>query len=144
VDGLPAAAPSTWGKSIRFMGGTDDVRPWLWASDALLLSSRYETVALVVAEAMACGLPVVATDVDGAREVLLDGEEPPAGTVVPLARPELLVAEIERLQRDDALTRAYGDAGVRRAATRFAPDVVAQRLEAAYRAAIANRERKLG
>jgi glycosyltransferase involved in cell wall biosynthesis len=144
VDGLPAAAPFTWGKSIRFMGSTDDVRPWLWASDALLLSSRYETVALVVAEAMACGLPVVATDVDGAREVLLDGEEPPAGTVVPLARPELLVEEIERLQRDDALTRAYGDAGVRRAATRFAPDVVAQRLEAAYRAAIADRERKLG
>ena len=136
---LAAAAPSTWDRSIRFMGGTDDVRPWLWAVDALLLSSRYETVALVVAEAMACRLPVVATDVDGPSEVLLEGDEPPAGTVVPLGRPDLLVEAVDRLRREPELASAQARPGVERAQTRFAPGLVAGRLEAAYRAAIADR-----
>ncbi|HEX6148415.1 glycosyltransferase family 4 protein [Nocardioides sp.] len=142
VADLAAAAPTTWGRSIRFMGGTDDVRPWLWAVDALVLSSRYETVALVVAEAMACRVPVVATDVDGPAEVLLEGEEPPAGTVVPVDRPDLLIEAAVRLQQDPQLAQAHGTAGVRRAQTRFAPGLVAQRLETAYRTAIADRERK--
>jgi glycosyltransferase involved in cell wall biosynthesis len=144
VTDLAAAAPSTWDRSIRFMGGTVDVRPWLWAVDALLLSSRYETVALVIAEAMACRLPVVATDVDGPSEVLLDGDEPPAGTVIPLGRPELLVDAVDRLRREPELARAHGAAGVERAQTRFAPSIVAGRLEAAYRAAIADRGRNPG
>lgn len=139
---LAAVAPSTWDRSIRFMGGTDDVRPWLWASDTLLLSSRYETVALVIAEAMACRLPVVATDVDGPSEVLVEGVEPPAGTVVPLGRPELLVEAVDRLRREPELARAHGAAGAERARALFAPELVAQRLEAAYRAAIADRGRK--
>jgi len=144
VADLAAAAPSTWGRSIRFMGGTVDVRPWLWAVDVMLLSSRYETVALVIAEAMACRLPVVATDVDGPSEVLLEGDEPPAGTVIPLGRPELLVEAVDRLRREPELARAHGAAGVERAQTRFAPGLVAGRLEAAYRAAIADRGRNPG
>jgi glycosyltransferase involved in cell wall biosynthesis len=123
------------------MGGTDDVRPWLWAADALLLSSRYETVALVVAEAMACQVPVVATDVDGPAEVLVHGTEPPAGAVVPLDRFDLLVEGVERLRDDPELARAQGLAGVDRARAQFAPDLVAARLEAAYRAAISDRGR---
>lgn len=141
VEQLQTSAPTTWGDSIRFMGGTDDVRPWLWAADALLLSSRYETVALVVAEAMACQLPVVATDVDGPAEVMIEGPEPPAGAVVPLDRFDLLVEGVERLRDDQELARAQGLAGVDRARTRFAPDLVAARLEAAYRAAISDRGR---
>ncbi len=137
---LRTAAPATWDDSIRFMGGTDDVRPWLWAADALLLSSRYETVALVVAEAMACQVPVVATDVDGPAEVMIEGPEPPAGTVVPLDRFDLLVEGVERLRDDPELARAEGLAGVDRARARFSPDVVAARLEAAYRAAISERK----
>jgi glycosyltransferase involved in cell wall biosynthesis len=138
---LRTLAPTTWDDSIRFMGGTDDVRPWLWAADALLLSSRYETVALVVAEAMACGVPVVATDVDGPSEVMIDGDEPPAGAVVPLDRFDLLVEGVERLRRDPALAGAQGLAGVDRARVRFAPHLVAARLEAAYRAAMDDRGR---
>jgi glycosyltransferase involved in cell wall biosynthesis len=138
---LRTAAPTTWDDSIRFMGGTDDVRPWLWAADALLLSSRYETVALVVAEAMACQVPVVATDVDGPSEVMIDGPEPAAGAVVPLDRYDLLVEGVERLRDDPGLARAQGLAGVDRARSRFAPHLVAARLEAAYRAAISDRGR---
>lgn len=133
---LATAAPTTWGRSIRAVGGTDDIRTWLWACDALLLPSRYETVALVVAEAMACGVPVVAADVDGPAEVLLEGAEPPAGSVRPLGDVTGLIDELEVLRCEPELARAMGDAGVRRAHEAFAPVAVASRLESAYRDAI--------
>ena len=129
-------AGQEWGRSVIAPGGTDDVRPWLWAADVLVLSSRYETVALVVAEAMATGLPVVSTAVDGVREVLLEGDEPPAGAVVALDDMAGLVREVSRRLDDAGLHAAESAAGPLRAQDRFAPAAVAGRLEAAYREAI--------
>jgi hypothetical protein len=51
------------------------------------------------------------------------------------------VEAVDQLRREPELARAHGAAGVERAQTRFAPGLVAGRLEAAYRAAIADRER---
>ena len=136
LDFVIGPAGREWGRSVIAPGGTDDVRPWLWAADVLVLSSRYETVALVVAEAMATGLPVVATAVDGVREVLLEGEEPAAGAVVPLDDMAGLVRELTRRLDDPDLRRAEAAAGPLRARTRFAPSAVAGKLEAAYREAI--------
>ena len=75
-------APVQWGRSVHAIGSTDDVRSWLWAGDLLLLPSRYETVSLAVGEAMACGLPVVATDVNGAAEAVVGGPLPAGGEIV--------------------------------------------------------------
>jgi glycosyltransferase involved in cell wall biosynthesis len=129
-------AGAEWEGSVIAPGGTDDVLPWLRAADVLVLCSRYETVALVVAEAMSVGLPVVATAVDGAREVLLEGPEPAAGAVVETPDMAGLVRELSRRLDDADLHARESAAGPVRALERFAPEAVTRRLVDAYREAI--------
>ena len=59
---------------VVFTGTQADPIPYLWASDVLVLPSAYEANALVVLEALACGLPVVCTRVGFAPDLLVDGE----------------------------------------------------------------------
>lgn len=59
---------------VTFVGTRTDVISPLWAADALVLPSAYEANALVVLEALACGVPVIATAVGAAAEVITDGE----------------------------------------------------------------------
>ena len=59
---------------VNFAGIHRDPIPFYWASDVLVLPSAYEANALVVLEALACGLPVVSTRVGFAPDVLVDGE----------------------------------------------------------------------
>ena len=59
---------------VRFVGTHDDPVPFLWAADTLVLPSAYEANALVLLEALACGLPVVATRVGFAPELVRDSE----------------------------------------------------------------------
>ncbi|MEY9837731.1 glycosyltransferase [Streptacidiphilus sp. EB103A] len=61
--------------SVVFAGRTDDPRDWYAAADLLVLPSRWEGMALVPLEAMACGCPVLLTEVAGARECLGPGEK---------------------------------------------------------------------
>lgn len=69
--GLEASAPP----GVLFTGACEDVLPWIHAADVLVLPSRWEGMALAPLEAMACGRPVVMTDVNGARESLPPGHE---------------------------------------------------------------------
>ncbi|WP_338703684.1 glycosyltransferase [Streptomyces sp. Q6] len=76
---LRAAAPP----SVTFAGSVDDPAPWYRAADLVVLPSRWEGMALAPLEAMACGSPVLVTDVNGARESL-----PPPLAPKCLAPPE--------------------------------------------------------
>ncbi|MFD2091532.1 glycosyltransferase [Blastococcus deserti] len=139
---LRALAPTQWGRSLVAAGGQDDVRPWLWATDVLLLPSRYETIGLCVAEAMACGVPVVATDVNGVRETVVAGPARPAGAVVPVRDMDALLDEAKTRLEDPLLRRTEGMNGRARAEELFRPERLADRLEDAYRDAVrAHRER---
>jgi len=131
-----AHAPTQWGKSVLAVGEHADVRPWLWAGDALVLASRYEGQSVVVAEAMSCGRPVVVTDVNGARAAVVDGPLPPAGAVVPRGDTAALVEQAWRRIKDDDQLSAEGAAARDRAVQIFGPAAVASRLEEAYREAI--------
>ena len=133
---LASLAPLEWNRSIRWVGEHADIRPWLWAADLLLLPSRYETVALVVAEALACGRPVIATAVNGAVATLLRGPSPPAGAVVPLGDMKRLLYEAGRRLLDPLLRQREGEAAWQRAQAEFSPEAVSARLEDAYRHAI--------
>lgn len=135
-DALRGHAPGQWGRSVLAVGEDSDVRPWLWASDALVLSSRYETVGLAVAEAMACGRPVTATAVNGAAATIVDGPLPTAGAVVPLGDMVALIDESSRRTGDRQLRRTEELAARQRAEQLFRPSEVALRLERAYREAI--------
>ncbi|WP_245863102.1 glycosyltransferase [Streptomyces thermovulgaris] len=85
---LRAQAPP----SVLFTGAVADPRPWYQAADLVVLPSRWEGMALAPLEAMACGRPVVVTDVDGARESL-----PPSFTERCLVPPENPAALAEAL-----------------------------------------------
>ena len=62
------------GEAVAFRGYQEDVRPFLSAADFFVLSSISEGISIALLEAMAAGLPAVATDVGGNREVILQGE----------------------------------------------------------------------
>lgn len=68
------AASAGVAERVHFAGTHRDPLAFLWAADLLVLPSAYEANALVVLEALACGLPVVATRVGFAPDILVDGE----------------------------------------------------------------------
>ncbi|MPY49208.1 glycosyltransferase [Streptomyces acidicola] len=101
---LRALAPD----GVLFAGAAQDAVPWYQAADLVVLPSRWEGMALAPLEAMACGRPVVATDVDGARESLPSGQEP-----VPAEDPTALARTVTRLLLDPPLRESLGHLGRR-------------------------------
>ncbi len=114
-EGLEASAPP----GVQFTGAREDVRPWIRAADVLVLPSRWEGMALAPLEAMACGRPVVLTDVNGARESLPPGHE--EHCLVPPEDPEALAAALTALLADPELRASLSRRALRH--TRSAFDV---------------------
>ena len=110
-DRLRAAAPS----SVLFAGAVADAAPWYRAADVVVLPSRWEGMALSPLEAMACGRPVVVTDVDGARESLPRSFAAPC--VVPPEDPGALAAAVGALLLDPPLRTSLGERGRRHVLT---------------------------
>jgi glycosyltransferase involved in cell wall biosynthesis len=99
-------------------GRRDDVVRHYAAMDVVVNSSvRPESFGRVLVEAMACGCPVVSTDLGGPREIL---EDPGTGTLVPAEDPAALTAAILALHADPARRRRMGDNGRAMVAERFA------------------------
>jgi glycosyltransferase involved in cell wall biosynthesis len=114
---------------VRFAGFVDDPGEHFAAADAFVLSSRLEGMPLVLAEAMAAGLPVVATRCSAAVERALgDGA---AGVLVPAGDAAALAAALAGLAADPAARSRLGAAGRARAAA-WAPAVVAEAWEAVF------------
>lgn len=83
---------------VTFAGPVGDPTGWYHAADLVVVPSRWEAMALVPLEAMACGRPVVTTDVPGARETSPPGHPAP----VPVADPAALAAAVTALLADPA------------------------------------------
>lgn len=139
---IAAAAPTTMGRSIICTGGQEDVRPWLWAASVSVLPSLYEGQSVAMAEALACRLPVVMTDVNGAREAVCPRGQPSAGAVVPVADLDGLLAQLERRRLAPELVAAESAVARSRAVEMFDSARVLERLEAAYVDAIAQATRR--
>jgi glycosyltransferase involved in cell wall biosynthesis len=93
---------------VRFLGYRGDVPELLRAADIFTLPSHREGMPRSIVEAMLSGLPVVATDIRGSREEVVDGK---TGFLVPLGHVAALAQALAKLARDPALRRTLGEAG---------------------------------
>jgi glycosyltransferase involved in cell wall biosynthesis len=114
---------------VQFMGPVKDVIPLLRASDVFCLLSRSEGFSNALLEAMACGLPCVATRVGGNEEALEGGH---AGYLVDSGDCEAAVECILRLLRDPVQARCMGDRARDVVARRFTPESVNSQLVRVY------------
>ena len=104
------------GDRFRFLGYVEDTGRFLSACDLFVLASGFEGLAVSMMEALALGLPVVATAVPGIGGEIRDGEE---GLLVPVGRPELLAETILTLVRDpERRARMAAEARARRRSLR--------------------------
>jgi glycosyltransferase involved in cell wall biosynthesis len=105
------------GEAVRFLGQRGDIPELLAASDLSVLASDEEGFSNVILESMAAGLAVVATDVGGNGEAVVDGQ---TGWLVPPGNPSALSARILDLLRDPSRARQWGENGRRRVKELFA------------------------
>ena len=106
--------------AIEAVGNQADVRPWLAAADCHVLASYREGFPNVVIEAGAMGLPQIVTDINGANEIIINGQN---GTIIPPKDTEELYA---------AMHRIAGDSDLRRTQAANARALIASRYEQSY------------
>src|SRR5208337_1686245 len=117
-------------RRVRFAGFEPNVVRWMRAADGFVLSSRYEGLPMVLLEAGACGVPVVATDVPGTREVVVEGE---TGWLTPAGDAQELAMTMMKLMRMSPDVRlAMGEQARRHVAEHFSLEAVLDRWERLY------------
>jgi D-inositol-3-phosphate glycosyltransferase len=116
---------------VTFTGGVprDQVPALLRAADVVICTPWYEPFGIVPLEAMACGVPVVASAVGGLADTVTHGE---TGMLVPARDPGALAAAVRQLQADPARATAFGQAGLRRVRRWYSWDRIAAQCEAVY------------
>jgi glycosyltransferase involved in cell wall biosynthesis len=126
-DGLRAKAPP----QVLFAGPATDPALWYEAADLVVAPSRWEGMALAPLEAMACGRPVVLTDVAGARESLPPGHR--RTCLVPPEDPEALTEAVVRLLTAPAWSASLGRQARNHVCTNRDVSVTAAAVAALYR-----------
>jgi glycosyltransferase involved in cell wall biosynthesis len=111
-------------RRVRLLGQRGDVPALMRAADIFTLPSHREGMPRSIIEAMATGLPVVASDIRGAREEVLPGE---TGALVPVADLDALAAALGRLIADKHLRARQGAAGRARALALYDEDKIVAR-----------------
>lgn len=106
--------------TIEAVGSQKDVRPWLVASDCHVLASYREGFPNVVIEAGAMGLPQIVTNINGANEIIIEGQ---SGTIIPSKNTKALY---------DAMKRMATDASWRESLAVNARSLIASRYEQSY------------
>lgn len=119
---------------VRFTGPLADATRLLPALDLYVSASRGEGLPLGLLEAMACGLPVVATRVTGHVDAVVDGV---TGFLTRPGDPEALAVSVARLLDDPELRRRMGRAGSARVEAHFTLDRMVTELARLYRQAVA-------
>ena len=116
----------------RYVTDRPAMRQWLSAADLYVSASRIEGMPVAPLEAMACGLPVVASAAHGIRDILPDGEAC-GGLVVDIGDREALASALVDVIGNDERRRRMTTAALDRVRTHFSIDSVARQLGALFR-----------
>ena len=116
--------------NIESVGSQRDVRPWLVASDAFVFPSYREGFPNVVIEAGAMGLPSIVTDINGSREIILEGQN---GTIVPSKNVDALYEAMKKFLLQREATKKMADNSRALIASRYERKYVHQCLKDFYK-----------
>jgi len=114
---------------IRFTGLRSDVIRLLRAMDCFLLTSHWEAFPIVILEAMASGLPIVANRLPGLDEAVVDGYN---GYLCPIGDLDAMQAAVEKVIRDRSLAAELGSNGKNRILQYFTREKMISELESIY------------
>lgn len=126
-------------QGVHFLGARSDIEDLLEMFDIFVLPSRREGFPRAAMEASAMGVPVVATDIRGCREVVDDGR---SGLLYPVGSVSRLAMAIESLLGDESRRVAFGRAGAARARANFDQRRIINKTLSVYRSLL--RARGLG
>lgn len=114
---------------VLFLGSQKRIADILSVSDLMLLLSEKESFGLAALEAMACGVPVIGTNIGGIPEVVVDGE---TGYIVPLGDTKRAAELALRLLKDKSLYEDMSERAVMRAKDRFHSAHIVHQYEMIY------------
>jgi N-acetyl-alpha-D-glucosaminyl L-malate synthase BshA len=114
---------------VTFLGKQDEVAQVISLADIMLLPSEKESFGLVALEAMACGVPTVASNAGGIPELISHGN---SGYLAPVGDTIQMSEYVLRLLSDDALYKSFSDACVHRARTKFCDKLLTEQYEQIY------------
>jgi len=121
------------GSQIRFLGHIEEISLLYPALDVLLLPSRYEGLPITVLEAMAVGLPIIASRLDGIAEVLVDGE---SGYLVEPGDRDAFVACVHRSISDPDRSRRYSEVALAKVREEHSAEAMTRAVESIYNHAL--------
>ena len=120
---------------VHLLGWLKDVAPFLHTIDLFVSSSRSEPFGLAIVEAMACGLPVVATATGGAQEIIEDDR---TGKLVPAGDVEAMAEALRALLKDEDERARLSERARKAARERFSLDRMVASTEQVYREALSD------
>lgn len=126
----PVAAPGVDVRSVPYTSDPADVARYLRAADLMLHAARAENHPLAILEAQSCGIPVIASDVGGVSETLVDGH---TGLLVPPSDPMALAEAASSLLADGSRRAAMGAAALAHAEEHFGLDRMIDAYVGLYR-----------
>lgn len=132
---LQAGTPGQ-GSPVTFAGARQNIPRLLGAMDVFVLPSLNEALPIVLLEAMAVGLPVVATRVGGVPEIVHDGT---TGLLVPPGDEDALTATLNRLAEDPPLRDKIAEAGREQVRNEFTIKQMVRNIEALYEGLLARK-----
>lgn len=115
--------------NIEAVGQQNDVRPWMAAADALVFPSYREGFPNVVIEAGAMGLPAIVTDINGSREIIIEGEN---GLIIPPRNADALYAAMKEMVINSALRESMASKARKLVADRYEQSYVRRCLKEYY------------
>jgi len=116
-------------QNVRMLGQRNDIPYLLNLSDCFVLSSRSEGLSCSIIEAMAAGLPVIATDVGGNSELVMNGEN---GYLVPPDHAGILSLRLQSVIDDTARRKKFGEMSLQFARRQYSLDAMIEKYTANY------------